>query len=175
MSRKRFAALASIAVLGGCGTHPIVHTGPSTTAYVFTLPSGPVDPGRAEDALYQALTRHDCAAAQTRLDGGWATLRSPAYVLLFQAGIEACQDNLGQASRWYSRAKILFGPQRMHAFDLATPRVLYQTLTSVLRQIPPDSVDAVAGQPPRWAEDAVGLDRLDPRKNPPPAANPDRP
>jgi hypothetical protein len=149
---------------------------PTPITYTTKLPTGPDTlggPGGAENTVYQALQRNDCDEAQRQLDGrngfdrSWRGMRSPAYVLVFQAAIEACKRNMTRARMWFRRGQQLVGFSGIVTNETPTPCYVYKALVSVFDQIPAASVRCPGGDRPEWPRDADGATvKADPRVDP---------
>jgi hypothetical protein len=158
---------------------------PPRVTYTSSLPTGPDTlggPGGAENTVYQALQRNDCARAQLQLDGqgtsgfvlSWMSMQSPSYVLIFQAAISACEGKLTKAQRWLRRATNVVGLSGVDTPITPTPCYLYKALVSVFSQTPRQTVACPGGVPAQWPDDSDSTTReADPRLDPyPPPASP---
>jgi hypothetical protein len=151
-------------------------TAPHPT-YTISLPRGPDNaggPDGPENRVYILLRAGNCSGAQIQLDTGndsnWASMRSPSFVLIFQAGIAVCEGDSSNGRAWLDRDRHLLGlsgiQQNAQAQQLDSVCHLYRALISVFDQVPQDSVHCPGGQRPHWPTDEQGPYKVDPRQDP---------
>jgi hypothetical protein len=129
------------------------------------MPKGPTDPG-AERLVYEPLRTHDCAGAENVLgaageSGNWSGLPDPSKVLLFQAGIAACEADLKDAKLWLGKDQTVFkATTKESSADSACS--LYRALFSWLHQVAQVGVTCPMSTQPAWLVDQDG-NPIDPR------------
>lgn len=144
---------------------PTKSPSPAPTHYSFALPTGPTDPG-AELLVYTPLRAHDCPGALSELgakgdSGNWSELPDPSKVLLFQAGIAACEAHPSDAKQWLAKDQMVFkATTKESSADSAC--YLYRALFSWLYQRAQAKVTCPMSAPPAWLVDAND-NRVDPR------------
>ncbi len=124
---------------------------PPRRKYSWTLPVGDVSPNENEMRVYDEIRQGRCAAAQGLLDEGWARFASPRNVLLAQAGVEFCQNDVASATQLFRQAE-RYGWSGL-VYDDGKPRAaceLYRSAASVIQQRDRGEFRCPAGDPPEW-------------------------
>jgi hypothetical protein len=139
---------------GQPGTPAAGQPGPTRRRYSWTLPIGDVSPNENEKRVYDLVRHGDCAGAQGELDENWTRFESPRNVLLAQAGIHFCRDDLTAGTAMFRRAERYGWAGLLHDGD-NTPRAAceyYRSGASVLNQKPRSGFACPRGEPPQWTE-----------------------